>query len=182
MPRFTVPFGRLARLSRGMEFVATIGMVLIAALTVLGLANPDWTRDMLLAKFGQTGSQLPITASARLVAAAIIAIPVCIMLYGLWASRAMFREFAQGRVFCERAARHLQVFGACVLAQAPLGPLTTMALSLGMTFNQPPGERMLAIALSSTDYFALVVGGVLFAAATIMREAARLANENESFV
>ena len=41
---------------------------------------------------------------------------------------------------------------------------------------------MLAIAFSINDYFALIVGGVLFAAATVMREAARIADENAGFV
>jgi hypothetical protein len=41
---------------------------------------------------------------------------------------------------------------------------------------------MLAITFSIHDYFALIVGGVLFAAASVMREAARIAEENASFV
>jgi hypothetical protein len=41
---------------------------------------------------------------------------------------------------------------------------------------------MLAVSFSIHDYFALIVGGVLFAAASVMREAARLADENASFV
>ena len=51
-----------------------------------------------------------------------------------------------------------------------------------MTVGNPPGERMMTIAFSINDYFALIVGGVLFAAATVMREAARIAEENASFV
>ena len=82
------------------------------------------------------------------------------MLWGLWHVRALFAEFAAGRVFTAAAARHLQIFGATVLAQAPLGPLTALAFSVGMTLANPLGERMLAIAFSINDYFALIVGGV----------------------
>jgi hypothetical protein len=52
------------------------------------------------------------------------------------------------------------------------------ALSLG----NPPERRALMIAFSTNDYFALIVGGVLFAAATLMREAAPLDRENKGFV
>lgn len=38
------------------------------------------------------------------------------------------------------------------------------------------------VAFSTNDYFALIVGGVLLAASTVMREAARLAEENARFV
>ena len=69
-----------------------------------------------------------------------------------------------------------------MLAQAPLAPLISVALTVALTLGNPPGERMLAITFSIHDYFALIVGGVLFAAATIMREAARIAEENAGFV
>ena len=69
-----------------------------------------------------------------------------------------------------------------VLAQAPLGPLTTLALTSALTFGNPPGQRMVAVAFSLNDLFALIIGGVLYAAATVMREAARIADENASFV
>jgi hypothetical protein len=85
-------------------------------------------------------------------------------------------------VFGAGAARHLQMFGASVLAQAPLGPLVSVALTVALTLGNPPGERMLAIAFSINDYFALIVGGVLFAAASVMRAAARIAEENAGFV
>jgi hypothetical protein len=41
---------------------------------------------------------------------------------------------------------------------------------------------MIAVAFSLNDLFALIIGGVLYAAATVMREAARIAEENASFV
>jgi len=182
MPSLNVPFGRLTRLARAMELVTTVGIILIVALLVIGFVIPGWTRNLLLAKLGQTGALLPVTPAARFLAAIIIAVPVAVMLYGLWAVRALFREFARGQVFTERAARHLQTFGATVLAQAVLGPLTTIALTLALTYGNPPGQRMFAIAFSSNDYFALIVGGVMVAVATVMREAARLAEDNASIV
>ena len=104
------------------------------------------------------------------------------MIFGLFAARRMFGEFARGEVFTESAADHLRIFAASVLAQAPLGPLTAAGFSAALSLGNPPERRALAIAFSTNDYFALLVGGVLFAAATLMREAARLDRENKSFV
>jgi len=174
--------GRLARLSQAMMWVTTIGIGLIVVLTVLGFAIPDWTRNALLARLGQVGSALPLTPAARLAAAAIFAVPVGVMLWGLWQVRALFRGFAEGRVFTEDAARRLQLFGVAVLAQAPLGPLTATLLALTLSLANPPGQRLLLVAFSLNDYFALIIGGVLVAVATVMREAARLAEENAGFV
>jgi hypothetical protein len=173
---------RFVRLSRAMMWLATIGIVLVIGLSLLGAVFSDWTRNFLLARLGQTGAVLPIDPSGRAITAAIIAVPVGAMAWGLWHVRALFAEFAAGRVFSASAARHLQMFGASVLVQAPLGPLISVALTVALTLGNPPGERMLAIAFSINDYFALIVGGVLFAAASVMREAARIAEENAGFV
>ena len=59
-----------------------------------------------------------------------------------------------------------------------------MALATGLvlSLNDPVGPPRLMVAFSTNDHFALIVGGVLLAASTVMREAARLAEGNARFV
>ena len=173
---------KLTRLSRAMEWVTVAGIVLIVAGMGLAAMIPAWSRNLLLARLGETGARLPLGPSEQAVAALIVAIPVGVMIWGLWHVRALFRDFAQGRVFTEVAARHLQLFGISVLAQGPLGPLTATALGLALSLGNPPGQRYLVLTLSINDYFAVIIGGVLVAVAAAMREAAKLADENASFV
>ncbi|MEN3386192.1 MAG: hypothetical protein V7608_6236 [Hyphomicrobiales bacterium] len=173
---------RLARLSRLMETVTSVGIALVAILTVAAVLIQDWTRNIALVKLGQVGAVLPITPLGQAVAGIALAIPVGVMIYGLLAARRMFGEFARGEIFTAHAARYLQTFAATVLAQAPLGPLTAAGFSAALSLGNPPGQRAITIAFSINDYFALIVGGVLFAAATVMREAAHLAEENKGFV
>jgi hypothetical protein len=173
---------RLIRLSRAMVWLTTIGIVLIAVLVAVGFAIPDWLQNMVLAKLGQAGLSLTITPLGRVLAALVLAIPVGVMLYGLLAVRRMFVAFTRGDIFNEYTARQLQVFAATVLLQGPLGPLTSTALSAALSVGNPPGNRAIMVAFSTNDYFALIVGGVLLAAATIMREAAQLSEENKSFI
>jgi len=182
MSVLAAPLDRLVRLSRVMSIVTTVGIALVIVGMVACFLVPDWTRNLLLARLGQVGAMLPVTPTARLAAAGAVALPVAVMLYGLFAVRALFGEFAQGRILTERAARHLQVFAASVVAQAPLGPLTSSLLSVAVSMTDQSGQRMHAITFSIHDYYALIVGGALFAAATVMREAARLADENATFV
>jgi hypothetical protein len=182
MSVLTVPFDRLTRLARAMEIVTTIGIALVIAGMVACFLIPDWTRNLLLAKLGQVGAALPITPAARLAAAGAVTLPVAVMVYGLFAVRALFRECAQGRALTVRAAHHLQVFAASVALQAPLGPITSALLSAAVSMVDPSGQRLSAITFSLHDYYALIIGGALFAAATVLREAARLADENATFV
>lgn len=173
---------KFVRLSRTMARLTSTGMVAMLVLMVSAFLVPSWTRNMLLARLGQTGADLPLGPNQVLAAAAITAIPFGVMLWGLWNARAMFLNFADGRAFSSEAARHLYRFAIAVLAQAPLGPLTAMALALTLSLANPPGQRLLVLTLSINDYIALVVGGVLVALAAVMREAARLAEENASFI
>lgn len=175
-------FGRLVRLSRFMEIAIWIGIVLIGGLALVAMIIPGWTRNVALAKLGEAGEYLPITPFGQAMAGLVLAIPVGVMIYGLLAARRMFGEFSRGEVFTESAANHLRLFAATVLAQAPLGPLTAAGFSAALSLGNPPERRALMIAFSTNDYFALIVGGVLFAAATLMREAAKLDRENKSFV
>lgn len=172
----------LVRLSRTMARLTSVGMVAMVVLMGVAFLVPSWTREMLVTRLGQAGSNLPLGHDQVLAAAAITAVPFSVMLWGLWNARAMFKDFARGHAFSSAAALHLHRFGVAVLAQAPLGPLTATALALALSLANPPGQRILLLTLSSNDYIALVVGGVLIALASVMREAARLAEENASFV
>lgn len=182
MPAAAMFPARLSRFSRAMAVVTTAGIVIVIVLMLAALAIPDWTRNLLLARLGQAGQTLPLTLEGRFAAAAIIAVPLCVLLYGLWQVRLLFQGFACGQVFTSMAARRLRIFAATVLAQAVLGPLTSTALIIALSLGNPPGSRMIGIAFSINDYVALIVGGLLLAIAWVMGEAARLAEENASFV
>jgi Protein of unknown function (DUF2975) len=173
---------RLRRFSNVMVIVTSIGMVLIAVAMILVFVIPDWTRNLLMARLGEAGRHLTLTPGRLAVGAAITAVPVSVLLFGLWQARALFAGFAEGRIFTLASARRLRDFAACVMAQAILGPISSTALLLAFTYDNPPGTRQLSIGLSSNDYLALIVGGVLLAVAWVMVEATRIADEHASFV
>lgn len=173
---------KLVRLSRAMEWMSTIGIVLIVGLIGAVFLVPSWTRNLLLTKLGEIGTRLPLDAGNQALAAVIITVPVAVMLWGLVNVRALFAEFARGQVFTTTAAAYLQRFGIAVLAQGLLGPVTATALALALSLSNPPGQRLLVLTFSSNDYVSVIVGGVLVAVAAVMREAVRLADENASFV
>ena len=172
---------RLRRFSRAMAMLTTLGMLLIAAAMIAVFLIPDWTRNLLLARLGQAGHGLSLSPGHLIAAAAITAVPVGVLLFGLWQVRALFLNFVDGQVFTLASARLLRNFAGSVLAQAILGPISSTALMLAFT-NNPPGNRQFVVTLSVHDYLALIVGGVLLAVAWVMVEATRIADENASFV
>jgi len=173
---------RLRRFSGIMAMLTTLGMLLIAAALIAVFLIPDWTRNLLLARLGQAGHGLSLSTGHLIAAATITAVPVGVLLFGLWQVRTLFLNFVNGHVFTLASARLLRDFAGSVLAQAILGPVSSTALMLAFTLDNPPGARQLVITLSSQDYLALIVGGVLLAVSWVIVEATRIADENASFV
>jgi hypothetical protein len=165
-----------------MSFVTMAGMVGVACASLLVFLIPEWTRDFILARIGQTHMPLVIDATTRTLGALVVAIPAGVLIFGLWQARGLFDGFARGEVFNRSSAQRLQLFAFSVFAQALLGPLTVVGLSLAFSFANPPGQRFVAVTLSMQDYLAVIVGGILWAVTHAMREATRLADENASFV
>jgi len=173
---------RLQRLSRTFERFTVAGIALVATVPFAIVLVPDLLADALAGRFGAAGTGLEVGLGLRIAAAGILAVPLAVMLWGLMAVRRLFAGFARGQILTEGAAGDLRRFAVAIVLQAPLSPLVTAVLSLVLSAGNPAGERFLTIGLSSTDYFALLVGAVLYAAATVMGEAARLSAENAAFV
>ena len=143
----------------------------------------SWTRNLLLRKLGEIGARLPLDAGNQALAAIIIAVPVAVLVWGLLNVRALFGEFARGRVFTAAAATHLQRFGIAVLAQGPARSADGDRPRAGAVARAIRRVSvLLVLTFSSNDYVSVIVGGVLIAVAAVMREATRLADENASFV
>ena len=105
---------RLRRFSNAMVIVTSIGMVLIAVAMILVFVIPDWTRNLLMARLGEAGRDILTLTPGRLAAgAAITAVPVGVLLFGLWQVRALFPDFADGRIFTLASAR------CCAISQPP---------------------------------------------------------------
>ena len=131
---------RLRRFSKAMAMLTTLGMLLIAVAMILVFLIPDWTRNLLLARLGQAGHDLSLSPGHLIAAAAITAVPVGVLLFGLWQVRALFLNFADGHVFTLASARLLRDFAGSVLAQAILGPISSTALCNRVHAEQSAGQ------------------------------------------
>jgi uncharacterized membrane protein YidH (DUF202 family) len=135
----------------------------------------------------QTLAQLPIQPQYvglinKLLGALITAIPLVLLMYGVWRLRKLFEQFRQGKLFSESGADHLHAFAWTLLITMLMAPVVSALLSLVLTMNNPPGEKALVITLGSNDFGQLFIAGALFAITWTLREGYRLSQENEAFV
>ena len=118
----------------------------------------------------------------KLLGAVISAIPVGLLMYGVWQLRKLFAQFRQGQLFSESGASHLHAFAFMLLLSMLLTPVVGGLLSVVLTMSNPPGERALVLSLGSDNFEQLFLAGTLFAISWILREGCRLREENEAFV
>jgi len=119
---------------------------------------------------------------AQVAGAVWTLVPVAIWLLALHRLWQLFGEYALGRVFSRRALVSLRGFARCALATAFAEPIYGAVLSVIVTFDRKPGTRELNLSFSSNDYTMLLIGAVLLAIASVMAEAARVAEDNAGFV
>ncbi|MCH7342050.1 DUF2975 domain-containing protein [Pelomonas sp. CA6] len=170
----------LARWVRLLCAVAALGLMLAHVWIwthpelLENVARRQWTvGDSALLQFGPGN---------RLLGAVVSLPSLLVALVGLWQLWRLFGCYARGLVFAAEPVRRLHSVGWAVTALAPLLPLSQTFAVLALSWNNPPGTRLLVFTVSSEHYLALLFGLVLLAMARIMQEAQRVAQENAEFI
>jgi hypothetical protein len=177
---------RLSTLSRVVRGLALLAFPVLLSVPILLLLNPQMLFPLGL---GQTAGmnlahlahgELTLATRLRMAGSSLPLIAVGLAL--LWQLWALFGEYLRGAVFSARALQCLNRFAWLLLGLALAQPLSQALMSVAISWDNPPGQRVLMVHLSSNDY-ALALGALVFIAiARVMTEAARVAEENEGFV
>lgn len=160
-------------------------LTLLAGVVLMSLPLAFWLEP---ATFAQALSAMPkpgvatLTPTTRLYAVVALLPLMAMALFGLQQLWKLFGGYAHGEVFTEIAAMRLRRIGIVLMLVCLVKPLTGTVMSVILSWHNPPGQRTLTLGLSSDDYVSLLSGAVLLAIALVMREAARLAQENAEFV
>ena len=172
---------RIRRLSRFMR----VACLLVAASVLVGMAA-YWIAtpgDQLLASAGLAGRGIaPPDGWTRIFGFVLAMLPAGALIYGLISARNCFVTFENDEAFSPRAATHVWRFAVAVAASAVLQPIAGLALGLLLSWNGPPGSKMLALSFGTGTLVTLIFAGTLAVIAWVLREAADIADENRQFV
>ncbi len=124
----------------------------------------------------------PLTTGERLGAIAITAFPLLIFIYALGQLQRLFKLYATGRFFERENVSCLSKMGWALLLSAPASVVYKAALSVWLSFDQPAGERSLAISISSNDIALLTFGGAIIIVSWVMAEAVEISKDNAQIV
>ena len=124
----------------------------------------------------------PLALWQRIAGAVVTALPLGLLLAGVWQARRCFGMFAQGQVFTLQATALLGRFAGWVAWAALASMLAGSATSVLLTLNNPPGQRHLSISIGSNHVFTLFFAGLVWLMAAVIAQGHTLAEENEGFV
>lgn len=124
----------------------------------------------------------PLALWQRVAGAAVTALPLGLLLAGVWQARRCFGMFALGQVFTLQATALLGRFAGWVAWAALASMLAGSAISVLLTLHNPPGQRHLSVGIGSDQVFTLFFAGLVWLMAAVIAQGQTLAEENEGFV
>jgi hypothetical protein len=174
--------GRLRRISRWARAFSYVA----AALMLFGLiwlwTDAEALSDYARSSIGLRNSALAASGRGYWAAFALAWIPAGLFVLAMVRLGGLFQAFGEGRVMVEDNAAGLVRVGWLLACFGATSPIVRALQSVALTFDNPQGQRHLAITLDPGIFAALAAAAALIAFGHVLREAIRLADENQSFV
>lgn len=157
-----------------------------AALMVFGMVwlwrDPDSLVLHARSAIGLTAATIAPSARGYWAALVVGMIPAGLFVTAMLRLATLFARFGRGQVLEEANAARLVRVGWLFVALGLSTPVARMLQSVALTFDNPAGQRHLAVTLDPGTFGALAAGAALVAFGLVLKEAVRLADENQSFV
>lgn len=139
-------------------------------LTSLGIIHLSYDIDAL--------TQQPLTLTTRLLATLAGLLLSGIIMYALTVLIRLFHNYENGDIFSLGNATAYQKLGYCLFYWVGGSVIYGAAMSVILSFNNPPGERILTVSFVGMDVLTLIFGFVVLIISWVMKEGYILADEN----
>lgn len=171
------------RMGRWLAPFAQALAILFLLINVLLWAVPEWA-EYVARSLSALSPSTPVvlTAGAKLAAGGLSTLHLAVLTYALFAIAGIFRMFAAGDWLSPEISARLHRFGLALLLFGASTPLVRTLLTLIITFQNPPGQRMLAVGLSGNDFVIALIGVLMVMLGYALKEAAAIAEDNRQIV
>jgi hypothetical protein len=118
----------------------------------------------------------------RLLAFLADLIPLSAIIYGLQKLRALFRLYENRMIFTEQNVDCFRSLGRALLVWVVCHVVRTSLLSVILTIDNPPGQRILALMFDSGDFAGVFVGLVVLIISWVMDEGRKIQEDQALIV
>lgn len=109
-------------------------------------------------------------------------LPAAALFWALDILRCLFARYRVGEVLTQGSADLIGRAGKAFLLIAVLNIIVHPIQTLLLTWQSPPGSRMISVSIGQAEIGFVLLAGLLTVIGLAMTEAARVAEENKSFV
>ncbi|QFI38522.1 DUF2975 domain-containing protein [Moritella marina ATCC 15381] len=127
-------------------------------------------------------TQLPLTLTTRILATIASLFLCSIIMYALKVLINLFRSYERNEIFTLDNVMCYQKLGYSLFYWVAASVVYGALMSVILSFNNPPGERMLAIGFEGLDFLTLVLGFIILIISWVMKEGYILADESSHTV
>lgn len=120
-----------------------------------------------------------LSFSTRLLAFIVALIPLAIKMTGLWILIKLFHLYQRGNIFTLDNVVCFRQLGITLIVWFLSTPIHIALLSIALTFQNQPGERLIAVGVESSDVTALVTGVMLIVVSWVMDKGRELEDEHQ---
>lgn len=173
---------RTQRLARPLSYLTTAALLGYPAAMILMALTGYFDATHLRETYASLTIPAHITLPVWSALYATAVVSIALVTLALWNMRALLSLYAIGDVLGAGAALRIRRIGHCLLALAVWSVLSHTLDVAALTWNNPPGTRSLSVAFSNSDLFLFLAAGLMSVIGWAMSEAARVADENRSFV
>jgi hypothetical protein len=173
---------RLRRVSTIARFACFTAAALMAFGTVWLWRDPEQLAAYARGTVGVSAPIGPLSVRGYWFALAVGLVPAGLFVAAMLRLASLFGRFSRGQVLEEANAERLTRVGWLLTAMGVATPLARGLQSVALTFDNPSGQKQLAITLDPGMFGALAAGAALVAFGLVLKEAVRLADENQGFV
>ncbi len=124
-------------------------------------------------------TQASLTLSTRVLAIIASLLLCCIVNYALKVLVHLFRNYESGQIFSLENANCYQKLGYSLFYWVAGGVVYGAVMSVILSFNNPPGERVLMLSFEGMDALTIVFGFIVLIISWVMKEGYILADESQ---
>ncbi|ROS01270.1 DUF2975 family protein [Sinobacterium caligoides] len=127
-------------------------------------------------------TQLPLSMTTRMLALAVSLLMACIPFYALSVLIRLFRNYEENNIFSLQNTDYYRKLGYSLFFWVGGSLLYGALMSVILSFNNPPGERVLSISFVGLDVLTIILGLLVLIISWVMKEGQNIADENKQTI
>jgi hypothetical protein len=170
---------RIQQASRRLRYLLTAVFWAMPVINAVAWIFMNRFPEMMTSKMLPYFVHLPLPVASRLMGFMVVMLPTGVAMAGAYHLMRLFELYERGEIFKPSNVHRYKKLSRVLLWWFVAGILCRSLLSVVLTLDRPPGQRMITFGLSSSDLTILLLGLILAVITWVMEEGRRLQEDQD---